>query len=406
MKSSKVTLEAIADPENLREAFLRAARGKAHRPEVIAFRSDLDGQVLALREGILLGTVRVGECNAFTIFEPKERRIHAPSFRERVLHHALVGPSEADFDRWLIHDSYACRRGKGREAALRRAEGYALRHRWFLKLDVARYFDSIPHGELLAQLEPGIRDARVWRLWARIVHAYQSVPERGLPIGALTSQHLANFYLGTVDRLVKETLGVPGYVRYMDDMALWGDVREEMMSAKRAVEAHLSSKLGLQLNSRWHLQPAQRGMDFLGYRVFPFGSCLNRASMRRFRRRWQAHNRALDEGRISEGEAQRRVLALTAFVRVARQETILQRLFGFRAPAIGHEPRPSRRELEERRAELSLGQPQQELARQPQRQPRLPARPELTPEGPSRAERTEPAGVQLPVEATGAGGDK
>jgi hypothetical protein len=327
MKSCRVRLEEIASPDNLREAFLRAARGKSHRGDVIAFRANLDAELAALSQEILAGAVRVGEFTAFTIHEPKERRIHAPCFRERVLHHALVGPCEADFERWHIADTYACRRGRGREAALRRAEHYAARHGWFLKLDVERYFDSIPHATLLADVARRFRDARVVALWRRIVEAYAAAPGRGLPIGALTSQHLANLFLARIDRHARETLRVPGYARYMDDMALWGE-HAELKQARREIERVLRDELGLRLKPTWHLQPTARGMDFLGYRVFPHGSQLARASRRRFLRRWAWIERARERGAIEEAAAQRRVLALAAFVRVARRERVLARLFG------------------------------------------------------------------------------
>ncbi len=327
MTSSKVRLEQIADPENLREAFLRAARGKGHRADVRAFRERLEEELATLRAEILGGKTRVGEFTAFTIFEPKERRIHAPCFQERVLHHALVGPCEGDFERWLIDDSYACRRGRGREAALRRAEQQARRHGWFLKLDVAKYFDSIPHAVLLAEVARRWRDGRVVALWTRIVCSYETAPGRGLPIGALTSQQLANFYLGAVDRLVKETLRVPGYVRYMDDMALWS-TRAELRTAKVAVEKFLREEQGLMLKGNWHLQPTGRGMDFLGYRVGRDGSRLARSSRRRFVGRWVALERGRETGEVDDRAAQRRALALCAFVRVAVKEHVLARLFG------------------------------------------------------------------------------
>lgn len=284
MTSSKLRLEQIADPDNLREAFLRAAKGKSARPEVVAFRAALDHELLTLRHELLEGTVALGTFSTFTIFEPKERRIHAPCFRERVLHHALVGLCERDFERWLIDDSFACRRGKGREVALRRAERFARRHAWFLKLDVRKYFDSIPHAVLRAEIRRCFRDERVVQLWERIVCAYETAPGRGLPIGALTSQHLANFFLNPVDRLVRETLRAPGYARYMDDMAVWADDKSSLVVARDAIADALAA-LGLTLKSNWHLQPTWHGMDFLGYRVFPGGSRLARASRRRFLRR-------------------------------------------------------------------------------------------------------------------------
>jgi len=364
MTSSKVRLERIADPDNLREAFLRAAKGKDPRGDVIAFRARLDAELSALRGEILADAVEVGRFTAFTIFEPKERRIHAPCFRERVLHHALMRACEPDFERWLIDDTFACRRGKGREGALRRAEHFARKHAWFLKLDVAKYFDSIPHEPLLTEIARRFRDARVAALWARIVRAYETKPGRGLPIGALTSQHLANFFLAPVDRYVRQGLRVPGYARYMDDMALWSDDRETLAVAKREIERLLGERLGLTLKTSWHLQPTAHGMDFLGYRVFPHGSRLSRRSRRRFLRRWRWCERALAAGELAEDKAQRRVCALAAFVRVARCERVLRTLFGPASPdrnrvsAIGHEPRQPRRQLEQLGVELPLRQPQ------------------------------------------------
>jgi RNA-directed DNA polymerase len=327
MRSSRLKLEQVADPDNLRRAFVRAARGKSHREEVQTFRLRLDEELNNLRMDILSGEVAVGSYASFTIFEPKERRIHAPCFRERVLHHALLAGCEDDFERWSIFDSYACRRGKGREAALHRAELYARRYDWFLKLDVSKYFDSIPHQILLQEIERRFCDKRVSFLWRRIVGAYSTEPGRGLPIGALTSQHLANFYLSPVDRLVRESLRLPGYVRYMDDMALWGK-KEDLKLARMTVESLLAEQLGLRLKGNWHLQPTKQGMQFLGYRIFANGSCLARSSRKRFLRRWAWIERAREEGGMDDGDAQRCVLSMTAFVRVARREPLLGRLFG------------------------------------------------------------------------------
>jgi len=335
MRTSPLRLEQIADPENLRAAFLRAARGKAPRAEVIAFRTRLDAGLAQLHAEILSGTATARGFTRFRIFEPKERVIHAPCFRDRVLHHALVGLCEPEFERRLIADSYACRRGKGREAALRRAEHYAARHTWFLKLDVAKYFDSIPHATLIPGVAARFRDPRIVALWTRLIRAHETAPGRGLPIGALTSQHLANSYLAPVDRLVKETLLIPGYARDMDDMILWSDDRATLNAAKSQIETLLAAR-GLRLKATWHLQPTARGADFLGYRVFPFGSRLARPSRRRFLRRWAWLERARELGAICEAEGQRRALALTAFVRVARREPLRRRLFGAAKTEVGH----------------------------------------------------------------------
>jgi hypothetical protein len=66
------------------------------------------------------------------------------------------------------------------------------------------------------------KDERLLSLLDRIVFSFQPDAGHGLPIGSLTSQHFANFYLGWFDRFVKEKLRVKGFVRYMDDMIVWG----------------------------------------------------------------------------------------------------------------------------------------------------------------------------------------
>jgi len=161
------------------------------------------------------------------------------------------------------------------------------------------------------------------------VTSYSSAPDTslGIPIGSLTSQHLANSYLAPLDRFIKETLKIPGYVRYMDDMLLWADDKEILKDAKLRIEPFLHS-LGLSLNPKWHLQPTACGANFLGYRVFPDGSTLSKKSRIRFLRKRAIINKLLAAGRISESEARPRSLSLCAFVRVAKKETILQRVFG------------------------------------------------------------------------------
>ena len=110
-------------------------------------------KAVAEKEGVPVHMVLTNEQLAqnyhyFTIHDPKERTICAAQFRERVLHHALMNVCEPVLERAAVFDSYACRRGKGQLAAVRRAESYARRYGWFLKLDVRKYFDSVDHTVL------------------------------------------------------------------------------------------------------------------------------------------------------------------------------------------------------------------------------------------------------------------
>ncbi len=190
----------------------------------------------------LSGTYRHGSYTYFTIYEPKERLVAAAPFRDRVVHHAIVRVIEPIFERRFIEDSFACRRGKGTHAAMRRSAQFARRFPYALKCDVRKYFPSIDHGILLNELARMIADERLLMLIAvdpgHTRRRYS--PEMaaggelfdvqfhkvGLPIGNLTSQFFANVYLNPLDHFVKHELRVKGYVRYLDDFVLFGHDRK------------------------------------------------------------------------------------------------------------------------------------------------------------------------------------
>lgn len=201
MRRTGNLFEQIVARDNLREAFQRAARGKRSQAEVRLFAEHLDDRLRQISADLLAGTIALGRFQQFVIRDPKERVITAPCFEERVLHHAVMNVCEPDFERWLIDDTFACRVGRGRDAAVQRAAVFARRYPVFLKLDIRKYFDSIPHSVLRDRLRRKFKDARLIRLFDRIIGAFRGRSECGLPIGSLTSQYFANFYLGWFDRV-------------------------------------------------------------------------------------------------------------------------------------------------------------------------------------------------------------
>ena len=360
---------AIADPENLREAFLKAIRGKRGKTDCRAFQERLGENLMLLREDLLAGSVRVGDYHLFQILDPKERTICAASFRQRVLHHAVMAVCEPALERAAVFDSYACRKGKGRLAAVERASGYARRHDWFLKMDVRKYFASIDHRVLEGLLARRYKDRAVLALFGKIIRSYETAPGRGLPIGNLTSQHFANYYLAPLDRFIKEQLGRGAYVRYMDDFVVWGGGREELKVVRDRVREFLAVELKLELKAEPCLNRTALGMDFLGYRLFPRVMRLARRSKIRFARKFRRYERAFDEGVWSEAELQRRITALLAFVMPAAsggfRRHVLKR---FGVAANGLEPRDPRRQLEQQRQELPVSEPQQQQPVQQEQQ--------------------------------------
>jgi len=105
----------------------RAARGLWRNRSVAAFLLDLEPEVLALQRELVGGTYRPRPPYTFPIADPKPRTISAAAFCDRVVHHALCAALEPALERFATADSYACRRGKGNHAAVRRVQALSRR---------------------------------------------------------------------------------------------------------------------------------------------------------------------------------------------------------------------------------------------------------------------------------------
>jgi len=325
MKRAGNLMAEIADRENLLLAFWKAECGKRAQAETIRFREHLETELVRLRCKLLDGPLGLGPYRKFTVHDPKERVICAAPFADRVLHHAVMNVCHASFEAYQVHDSYACRVGKGTHKAVERARAFAVRHRHYLKLDIRRYFDSVDHAIVKAQLRRRFKERRLIEILDAIIDSYETDAGKGLPIGNLTSQYFANHYLGALDHFVKETLGCRAYVRYMDDFVVWHDDREQLKTWRGEIAGWLAETLGLAIKPDC-LNRCERGMPFLGYRIFPVAVTLARRSRVRFRRKLTAAHRKFVSGEWSEAEAARHVEPLIAFVRHGRSEEMRRRI--------------------------------------------------------------------------------
>ncbi len=389
MKRAGNLWPAVVERGNLLLAFHRAARGKRAKIEVRRFSENLDANLERLREELLDRSFEVGRFHVFKVYDPKERTIHAACFPERVFHHALMNLCEPILERQLVHHTYACRKDKGRLKAIAAAEKRARACDWYLKLDIRKYFESIPHDRLVRRLERLFKDPELLYWLERIVRSHRPEEGRGLPIGSLTSQHLANLYLSPLDRLCQNLPGASGYVRYMDDFVCWARDKAPLLVAGRRIEAFVQNDLDLCLKHPPSPQRTALGMDFLGYRLFPRCTALNRRSKVRYRRKLRILTCLHDRGIIGEAAIQQRLTALTAFTLLAKSRQWRIRCFqSFRSAAIGNEPGEPGRQLEQQREQLPRREPQQQQPGQQQQQHRVPLAPQLRPKP---AGRSDPA---------------
>ncbi|MCM1170130.1 MAG: RNA-directed DNA polymerase [Bacteroides sp.] len=306
--------ERIMAPDNLREAFFKVQKGKGGRKDIEAYRENLEENISFLYHSLQKETYRTGIYNTFRIYDPKERLISAASVSDRIVHHAIINICGDIFERYQVPFSYACRKGKGTFAAIERAHCNMGRYAWYLKLDVRKYFDNIHHEVLVAFLRRIFKDKRLLWLLQTIVQSYAVTPCRGIPIGNLTSQYFANLYLSYADRYLLHDLRIPAYIRYMDDMLLWSDDRNELLEKGAALERFVVDNLRLQLKP-FVLNRCPHGLPALGFVIFPGQVRMNGRSKRRFERKMRENCLLYAAGGIDQVQFAAKMEALYAFVR-------------------------------------------------------------------------------------------
>ena len=312
MKRAGHLIEQVADTDNLLLAFYKAQRGKQGKAEVVRYREHLDKRISELQHQLLSDTVRVGEYRTFYVYDPKKRLICAAAFGERVLHHALMNVCHPFFERHLISSTYATRIGKGTYKALEHAHHAMSRYRYVAKLDVRKYFDTVDHAVLKLQLRRIFKDKALLTVFDAIIDSYQTEECHGLPIGNLTSQYFANHYLSCCDHYIKETLRVPEYVRYMDDMLLFADDYYVLQHCVNEVISYVDKNLHLRLKPPVLVSTAV-GVPFLGYHLKKFRIVLTGRSRRRFAQRLCLYGKLLDKEVWTEKQYYEHIAPLLAF---------------------------------------------------------------------------------------------
>ncbi len=330
MKRAGHLFEHITAFDTLLLATRKARRGKPERHSVAHFLFHLEPELLTLQAELRAGTYRLQPYRTFTIFEPKRRQICAAAFRDRVVQHAICHVLDPLFEATLIHDTYACRRGKGTHAAVRRAQHFARQWPYVLQGDMRHYFETIDHAVLKRLLRRFLKDPALLALLDHIIdHPLPTgAPGQGVPIGNLTSQYFANLYLSPLDHLVKDRLRCPGYVRYMDDVLLFAPDKPFLHETLAVVRAFLHDDLHLQLKDEVvRVMPVTQGLPFLGLRIFPGLLRVDGRKWARWQRRIRRREAAYQAGRMDQDTLRRSVASRLGHAQHANTLTARRRLW-------------------------------------------------------------------------------
>lgn len=255
--------------------------------------------------------------DCFVVKYPVPREVFCAAFRDRIVQHFVYNELNPIIERLLIQDTCSCRIGKGTDYAIRRVQTFVRKETdnwtdidnvYYAKLDISGFFMSMdrqrvlsdmlfivdhiykgPHKEVLHYLLPIIILTDVTKNANRLspLSDWDLIPARkslfgndkGLPIGNITSQLFANFYLNRLDHIMKHRHS--SYVRYVDDIIIVDKDRKKLEQSI-IMARNILSTLGMRLNEKKTIiSKVKYGIPFLGVRIYPFYTIVGKKKVSR-----------------------------------------------------------------------------------------------------------------------------
>lgn len=286
----------MLEQENIVKCIKAASKGKRNRFDVKQVLNEAERHAKRIRNLIVSGEFHFTNYKTAVIncsTEKKERLIAKPRFRyDQIVHHVIMSVFRPIVERGLYEHAYGSIPNRGPHTAKYFLEkwirSFGKKRFYVLKLDIKHFYDSINHDILKQKLKRVIRDKKYLNLLYALIDSYSP----GLPKGFYSSQWFANFYLSPFDHYVKEVLGAPYYLRYMDDMVILSPNKRKLHKIKEGLEKYLNEELDLQLKENWQLyrfvdknDKNGRDIDFMGFRFYRNKTTLRKSSLRRIRRK-------------------------------------------------------------------------------------------------------------------------
>ena len=289
--------ERIVDEENIYKAYKKVLRGKNKYPmDAIKFAEDETYNLIELRSDLVNKTYKHSGYNQFYVYEPKERLIYAPHFRDKVVQIAVNNILKDVYNPCFIYDSYGSIDNKGTHKCVDRISHFMRKAKWMygeeayiVKLDIKKFFYSIDRGILKRIIRKKIKCKDTLWLLDLIIDTAKEIDEKGLPLGNTLSQLMANVYLNEADQYAKHTLRLKFYIRYMDDMIIIVENKQRAKEVLRLIEIFINENLHLELNhEKSKVFPISQGVNAIGFKIHPTHRLLRNSSKKKIKRKIKA----------------------------------------------------------------------------------------------------------------------
>lgn len=318
--------------DNLMKAHILSRKGKTSRKEVILFDLKQEEYINWLLEQLKNGTYKHGGYREFYVYIPKKRKVESSRYMDRIVHRWLVDSFlKKYFESQFISTSYACIKGRGMHKSAIDIQD-AMKHcsriwgnYYILKMDVAKYFNSIDKDILMEILERKIKDEKLLNLIRKIV--YSQGGKKSLPIGNYTSQTFANIYLNEVDQYAKHVLKCKYYFRYMDDSVILLKTKEEAIEILSKIKKFLKEKLDLELNSKTQIFKSKQGVNFCGYKINEYRLKIRDRGKRNLKNKVKKLQEKIKTGEMATTDAYRFLCGHIGYLKIADTKNLKDKLF-------------------------------------------------------------------------------
>ena len=278
-------------------------QGKRLSRSIIAFEYNLENNLDLLANDIQNNHYRHGGYRHMQVNDSKPRDIAVAQVRDRVVHRLLYDYFVPRMDPHFDYDVWSCRTGKGLDAGVDRVKTLLNRYpnSWAWRGDVSKFFDSVDQEIAMRIVRRFIKDEIALRVLGNVISSYETAPGRGISIGNLTSQILANVYLNELDRYVRHTIKPLAYVRYGDDFVLLLPSKAEAQKTQSLGATFLDQALHLTLHKTNNIVvPVRQGIHFLGLKLYPSGRLIRKPTWNRLRNRIEPRNLSSYDGFVKQ----------------------------------------------------------------------------------------------------------
>lgn len=303
MKRTGYIYDKICDIDNIRHAIYRSSLGKREQRRVKNVLDNIDHYAYSVQRLLREKKYKTTQPVVKTIHDganSKDRTIHKPRYYpDQIIQWALMLQLEPIIMKGMY--AYSCGSVPGRgtsygQKTVRRWMDDDKKHtKYCLKMDVKKFYPSVDGEILKGMFRRKIKDADCLWLIDTIIDS-----DEGLPIGYFTSQWFSNFFLEGLDHYIKQKLGAKYYIRYVDDLVIFGSNKKKLHKMRKAIDQYLVG-VRLQLKGNWQVFRTNiRAVDFLGFRFFRDKTTLRKRNALRIKRRV---NKVRRKGRLNEKDA-------------------------------------------------------------------------------------------------------